>query len=576
MRFFLSILLVLFIVVSLVAVHADEYDDITKKLTDLQHSLQLSQKATATNEVELTKLTVQLQAIKNQVASLEQAIAVKEKEVKDGESALVYQKTLLNERAVSYYKNLNKNSFGVVEILVSQDIAKTLETFFYQKSVQDEDRRTITKVVLYIKDLEDKKTSLLAQHERLSVIKAEVDKQSQFMAGEVAKAKAYETKLQNQIASLSAQQQQLLAQKLAGLNIPQSAYAGAGGSCSSDLTNGKDPGFSPRFGFFTYGVPNRVGLNQYGAYGRAKAGQKYEEILRAYYNFDSLQDFDVNTNINVEGNGSYTLEEYVKRVYEVPNDWGDKGGMDALRAQAIAARSYVLAYTNKGAGSICTTENCQVFKPGGTKGGNWDKAVDDTRGKVMVQGGNPIKAWFSSTHGGYIFSSGDIGWSGTGWTKNAKDFSGDVGSFSDLQGKAYDRDSPWFYCDWGSRSEYAKTAWLKSDEIADIVNALMLAKRDSSTQNHLSQPDKPNPDGTDTWDHDRVKSELRNRGGTPFNSVESVSVDWDKGSGRTSSVNVSGDGGSVSFNGGEFKSFFNLRAPANIQIVGPLFNAEKR
>src|SRR5258708_22120492 len=49
--------------------------------------------------------------------------------------------------------------------------------------------------------------------------------------------------LTSQIAQLSAQQQQLLAQKYASLGIPQTAYAGLGGGCSSDLTNGKDPGF---------------------------------------------------------------------------------------------------------------------------------------------------------------------------------------------------------------------------------------------------------------------------------------------------------------------------------------------
>ena len=31
-----------------------------------------------------------------------------------------------------------------------------------------------------------------------------------------------------------------------------------------------------------------------------------------------------------------------------------------------------------------------------------------------------------------------------------------------------------------------------------------------------------------------------------------------------------------SFDGEEFKNFFNLRAPANIVIVGPLFNIEKK
>ena len=35
-------------------------------------------------------------------------------------------------------------------------------------------------------------------------------------------------------------------------------------------------------------------------------------------------------------------------------------------------------------------------------------------------------------------------------------------------------------------------------------------------------------------------------------------------------------GGSNTFSGAEFKDFFNLRAPANIQIVGPLYKVEKK
>ena len=74
-----------------------------------------------------------------------------------------------------------------------------------------------------------------------------------------------------------------------------------------------------------------------------------------------------------------------------------------------------------------------------------------------------------------------------------------------------------------------------------------------------------------------MKVELKSRGGTPLTSVSSVSisgVDW--GLGRTTGVTISGDGGSVTFDGVEFKDFFNLRAPANIQIVGPLFNVERK
>ena len=50
----------------------------------------------------------------------------------------------------------------------------------------------------------------------------------------------------------------------------------------------------------------------------------------------------------------------------------------------------------------------------------------------------------------------------------------------------------------------------------------------------------------------------------------------DFGSGRTTTISVNGDGKSDSFSMNDFKDFFNLRAPANIQIVGPLFNVEKR
>lgn len=275
--------------------------------------------------------------------------------------------------------------------------------------------------------------------------------------------------------------------------------------------------------------------------------------------------------IKVQGYGEKSLEDYVLRIYEMPESWP----LEALKAQAVAARSYALAYTNNGASEICTTQACQVFKPD-PKSGEWAKAVKETEGEVMVSGSEVVKAWYASTFGGYTFTSGDVWGSDRSWTRRMRDTAGDVGNFSDLFGRAYDRESPCFYAAQGFRTEYAKSAWLKAEELADIVNTLLLAKKDSSTQNHLSQPDKANPDNEETWNPDRVRQELKNRGGNPFNRIGDVSVDWDKGSGKTSSINLSGDAGGASFDGGEFKNFFNLRAPANIQIVGPLYNVEKK
>ncbi len=558
-------------------IYADEYDDISKQLGDLKSSLDSSQKATKNNEENLNNLNKKLNGIKYQVNLLQAQISKKEKEVRVSEEALSFQKGILEQRTVSYYKNMNKDSFPLLNVLVADNFSESVKGFFYQRSLIDDDRKTILKVISYIKDLEEKKSSLEKENVKMLVIKKEVDSQSQFLAGEVSKAKKFENELQSKIAVLSAKQQQIIAQRQGSLNIPQSAYTSQGG-CSDDKD--VDPGFSPRIAFYTFGVPNRVGLNQYGAKGRAEAGQSSQDILHTYYNADYTSGYSQDINLHVTGSNEYgqsfddnwKIEEYLKHIYEMPTSWPS----EALKAQAIAARSYALAVTNNGANTICPSQSCQVVKRE-ENSQSWKDAVSATAGIVLTSGGQPIKAWFSSTHGGYVFSSSGIGWSDTPYTKNAIDTtSGSVGSFDDLKNTSYDRSSPWFYCDWGSRPEYSKTAWLKPEEVADIVNVLSLAKRDSSVAEHLYQPDKPNPAGTDTWDKEKVKNELRSRGGSPYNSVSNVSIDWDKGSGRSTSVHINGDAGDVSFDASEFKSYFNVRAPANLSIVGPLFNAERK
>ena len=60
--------------------------------------------------------------------------------------------------------------------------------------------------------------------------------------------------------------------------------------------------------------------------------------------------------------------------------------MEALKAQAVAARSYALAdIATKG--YICSTESCQVYKPS-NKGGKWEEAVNATAGWVLIKMGS--------------------------------------------------------------------------------------------------------------------------------------------------------------------------------------------
>jgi len=166
---------------------ADQLDDVTRELENVKRTFNDLDSANKTNEATLSNLNKQLAGIKGKISSLEREIEKKQEEVKEGEKVLSYQKNLLNERARSYYKNAGKNTLSFMNLLLSENLSVSLQNFFYQKTLIDEDRKSIIRIVMYIKDIEDKKKSLESEQSRLAVLKADVDKQSAFLAGEVEK-----------------------------------------------------------------------------------------------------------------------------------------------------------------------------------------------------------------------------------------------------------------------------------------------------------------------------------------------------------------------------------------------------
>ncbi len=547
--------------------------------SSINQALQASINATAPLQSKLDGINSQIKGIKNTVADIEENLAGKKRDIEKGYLDLAKQQNILNITIRDYYIKSYYNS-PLLLLLSANSVSEFTQILGYQRANADRDKAIITNIAVTIKDLEDRKKQLEAQETQLTALKAALDKQSAELDKIVSGAKAYQSTLSTQLSQLNSIQQSILAAKLAGLNIPLYAYTTQGG-CSSDIDPYKDPGFGgTKFGFFTYGVPNRVGMNQYGAKGRAEANSSisYSDILHAYYNNVDISDTDTSKNIVVNGTNEYgqtfnnqsmNIEDYVKHIYEMPTNWPAA----ALQAQAVAARTYGLYAMSKG--FVYPSQKDQVVKQE-INSQAWQDAVDATKGKIMTNGGQPIAAWFSSTHGGIEYTSGEIGWQDRPWTKHIADTpSGSVSSFDDLKSNAYDKNSPWFYCDWGGRSAYNKTAWLKGDEVADIVNVILLLQNNSDARNHLYQTDKPNPAGTDTWDASRVKQEL-SKYRTPYNSISNISVSADFNSGRATTVNVTGDAGSVGISASDFKNYFNLRAPANIQIVGPLYNVEQR
>lgn len=100
--------------------------------------------------------------------------------------------------------------------------------------------------------------------------------------------------------------------------------------------------------------------------------------------------------VNVVG-----AEEYVKGV--VGSEIGSLSPEESLKAQAVIARTYAIA--NKGKHSkegfdLCDREHCQVY--GGVKAerASVTKAVDATRGIIMISDGVPVSAMYHATCGG--------------------------------------------------------------------------------------------------------------------------------------------------------------------------------
>ena len=245
------------------------------------------------------------------------------------------------------------------------------------------------------------------------------------------------------------------------------------------------------------GYGHGVGLSQYGAYGRAKAGQGYARILKTYYHNVSLRRYSSNPyervllgqkslggsfyvtvrpgskarlrNLKTNGTvalrpanyrvrylsgrrlyqvtnasagrsvGSYTgpirfervsgsllayggkryrgmmltkasgsglylvnqlrLEDYVRGV--VPNEMPSSWASEALKSQAVAARSYARSTKRGGVFDFYADTRDQVYGGASSETRATNRAVGATARVAAVYGGKAIKAFFYSSNGGY-------------------------------------------------------------------------------------------------------------------------------------------------------------------------------
>ena len=529
---------------------ASDYDC---QIKDLQNAVDALSPAHEKNKDDLLALKNQVTALDAKITTISKSLSGIESNLSKRGKELEIAKQVFETKTLESYKRLR-----FYDPLAPFFFATSMPDFFrelsYRRRVIEENNQLVLDYLTELDKLKTDKANLEKTKLSLANAKKSVADKAGFLQIEVDKVQTY-------INQVTAKQQELSALKAGGFSTSVGDTPGTLEPCSGapGSSNFCDPGFKPAFAAFSFGAPHRTGMSQYGALGRAKSGQSAETILAAYYQGSTLEKgYATPATIGVTGIGRIPFEEnYLLGIYEIPESWGDSGGYEALKAQTVAARTYALAVTNNGAGTICTTEACQVYKSA-LKSGKWAQAVRDTRGWVLKKDGSLAKTYYASTSGGFTISQ--WGWSGI------KDTAGDWPS------NAFEKigNSPWFYKGWyksrGGATCGRNSPWLTGVEMADILNAWKVVSQGGGDVSRVS------PVGGCWGGNPYSVADLQNIGG--FSSVNSVSVIYSN-DGYTLKVNFGTNQGDVSIDGGELKKAFNLRAPGYIGIKSSLFNIEK-
>lgn len=118
-----------------------------------------------------------------------------------------------------------------------------------------------------------------------------------------------------------------------------------------------------------------------------------------------------------------TVDEYLQGV--ISSEMPVQFPIDALRAQAVLARTYALKHIGKHKAygyDLCDTQNCQVYGGVSAESERANAAVESTVGETLSYNGKPIESVFSANCGGITQSSKEAGWSETPYLHPVSDY----------------------------------------------------------------------------------------------------------------------------------------------------------
>lgn len=115
------------------------------------------------------------------------------------------------------------------------------------------------------------------------------------------------------------------------------------------------------------------------------------------------------------------LEEYLYGV--VPSEIGGGSPKEALKAQAIASRTYTYRSLSKHKAdgfNLCSTEHCHVYKGKNAENVNSNQAIDDTKNMVVTYNSTLAETLYFAYSGGQTEDSGNV-WNSVPYLKSVTD-----------------------------------------------------------------------------------------------------------------------------------------------------------
>lgn len=135
---------------------------------------------------------------------------------------------------------------------------------------------------------------------------------------------------------------------------------------------------------------------------------KVENLKRSYLGAIS---FRINNN-KLDIINNIDIENYLRGI--LPKEMSPSFSQEALKAQAVASRSFAISNKNKcikNGYNLDDTTACQVYRGSSCYNKITDKAVEATKGQVLTYKGKVIEAIFGASSGGYTADAKDV-WGG--------------------------------------------------------------------------------------------------------------------------------------------------------------------